>query len=249
MPTVVWKGKSSLFTAGVNTTLVEQPDSPKYKFGDRSTCTRKFKGLHSLCLSSAVGQGAVGTGDMSGWVVANCDVERESKQIGTLVIEYEATAAVGGGPGLVLPVDTASCHPFEINPRVETHPNYQSFDADMFKEVQACANMAIPGERDRLYSALTAEEKQLVDFITRGVETFYLAGVSYTWTSYSWDFPSDYSSGGFIESPAGPIASELADLGLSWLRQADDVESLGSYFRHSRTWMGAPSGHWSPDLY
>jgi hypothetical protein len=251
MPTVVWKGKSALFTAGVNTTLVEQPESPNYKFGDRSTCTRTFKGLHSLCLSSAVGRGTIGTGSMSGWVVTSCEVKRESKQIGTLVIEYEATAAGGGGTGaLTLPPDEFELVPFEINPRLEQHPNFSAITADERKNVRLAVDSQDDTKLAAAYALLTGDAVDLADQLRKGVETYYWAGWTYTWSTYSWDIPSSVSAGGVIETPAGPLASLIAtNPGIDWLRQADTLNFDGTKYKLSSVWLGAAGGHFDPDLY
>lgn len=251
MPTVVWKGKSSLFTAGVNTTLVEQPDSPQYVLGEKAVCVRKFKGLHSLCISSAVGRGTLGTGSMSGWMVSKCTINRLPKQIGELVIEYEAFASGSGGPGgsLVLPPDEFDLNPFEINPRIERNPYFNDLDSDMRKKVEiAVQSRKSLGSPE--YDALNALGLILAAKITKGIETYYKVGWTYTWTTYSWDEPASVDGGGYIDSPAGPLSSLLSGAsGYDWLRQADVLTNNGSYYKLTQSWMGANDGHWDTDLY
>jgi len=51
--------------------------------------------------------------------------------------------------------------------------------------------------------------------------------------------PQCYSSDGTIDG----------DLEISWMRQADDLEYQRTWFRLTRTWIGAPFGHWDTDIY
>lgn len=248
MPTVVWKGKSTLFTAGVNTVLVEQPDSPQYKFGDRSTCVRTFKGLHSLCLTSAVGKGTIGTGDMTGWVVSECEVRREPKQVGTLVITYEA-ASSGGTGALTVPPDEVGLVPFDTNPRVETHPAFAALTDAQRRDVRLAVDSQSDEVQAEKLAGLSGSALLLAQKLAKGVETWYQAGWTYTWSQYSYDLPSSMDAGGYVDTPGGPLGSLLAsNPDISWLRQADSMDPGAYPYKITYTWVGAIV-EWDSDLY
>ena len=247
MPTVTWKGSSSYMTAGVNTTLVEQPNSPTYVFGEKTKCTRRFKGLHSLCLSSAPAKGALGSGAMTGYYVVQSTVTREPKQVGELVIEYEAYASSSGA---TLPPDEFSLKPFETNPKLERNPFFATLTKDDLDQVRDCIENADPALRLDVYNTLALSvplAADLVDKLLAGQETYYLAGWTYSWSSYSWTIPT-VSDGGTIETPGGPMTG-LLGTGIDWLRQADDLDFDGSKYKLTKTWLGGPDGHWDTDLY
>ena len=247
MPTVVWKGKSSLFTAGVNTVLVEQPDSPTYVWGE--SCVRKFKGLHSLCMSSGVDPYTLGTGAMSGWYVTKCTVNRLPKQIGELIIEYKPVGGSGGsGGGSALPADEVGLEPFEINPRLETNSYFTTLTPTELASVRDAVDGVDP-TRSTAYAALGVLAKKLADKQRKGMDSYYLAGITYTWATYSWSMPGSMSLGGVIEAPGGPWSSDLNTTDFAWLRQADSLSFDGSKYKLTSRWIGAPNGHWDTDIY
>ncbi len=245
MPSIVWKGKADLFTGGVNTVLVEQPDSPEYVLGERVTCVRRYRGLHSLCVSSALAKGTLGSGSMSGYIVTQSVVKRLPKQIGELVISYEANAS---GSGQQLPPDEYSLKPFEVNPRIESHPAFSTLDEDDQEKVRAWIDAPDPATKAKLKLLVTDATAQLLgQKRLKGIETYYLAGWTYTWSLYSWTIPT-LVDGGYIETPSGPLSGYLGS-GLDWLRQADDLDYNGTHYKLTRAWLAGPSGHWDADLY
>jgi hypothetical protein len=253
MPDIIWKGKSSLFTAGVNTVLVEQPDSPEFNYGEVPTCTRKYKGLHSLCKSSALYSGTLGTGDMDGWTVKSSKVTRAPRQIGLLEVQWQMTGAIGSGGGeggggeLQLPQDEYGLQPFDINPKIERHSIYADFDEEQWAEVRAVVDGTISDDRERFVASLTPLQTALVEKLHRGQENYYLAGWTYSWSTHHWDVPT-LSAGGFLETPGGPLAGYLGS-GIHWLRQADSLEFNGTTNKRTMTWIGGPVGHWDTDFY
>jgi len=245
MPAIIWKGKSDLFTAGVNTVLVEQADSPEYVFGEKVTCVRKFKGLHSLCVSSAISRGAIGTGDMAGFWVTRSLVRRQARQIGELVIEYEAYDSSSGAS---LPPDEYGLHPFEVNPKTEQHPLFASLTEAERELVRGWVDAPDPTTRATNKALVTgALAQQLGGKLLSGIETYYLAGWTYSWSLYSWSIPT-VVDGGYVETPGGPLNGYLGS-GVDWLRQADDLTFDGSNHKLTRTWLGGPTGQWDADLY
>lgn len=245
MPSVIWKGRADLFTDGVNTTLLETPDSPQYTFGERTTCIRKFRGLHSLCLSSAVPRGAIGTGDMAGFYVSQCQVNRMPKQVGELIISYEAYSSSSGA---TLPPDEYGLRPFEVNPKIERHPLFADLTDEEREDVRAWVDAPDPTTRAANKLLVTDATAQLLgQKLLKGLESYYLAGWTYSWSLYSWTIPT-LTNGAYIETPGGPLAGYLGT-GVDWLRQADDMEFDGFKYKLTRTWLGGPTGHWDTDIY
>lgn len=260
---LVWKGKDALFTGDVNTLLIEDADSPQYTFAEKITCTRKYSGLHSLCLASALYKGISGLPanlppsfgglDMTGWYVSKSTVNKRDKQIGHLIVEWEGPAS-GSYPETTKP-DTWILTPTDINPRIELHLRYKDFDATDRSLIRAWVDN--PSETDR-EQALADLDEWLSDYplliplahelglkILEGKDNYYFPGWTYTWTSYYWAIPA-VSNGGKIETPAGPMAGLLGS-GLDWLRKADEAEYDGTIYKLTRTWLGADK--WDPDLY
>ena len=55
--------------------------------------------------------------------------------------------------------------------------------------------------------------------------------------------PQCYSTDGTIPTAAG------SNYTISWLRQSDERDYQRTWFKHSRTWIGAPYGYWDPEMY
>jgi hypothetical protein len=260
---LVWKGKASLFTGDVNTVLVEDADSPQYNFGEKITCTRKYSGLHSLCLASALYKGisgipanlppAYGGLDMTGWYVAKSTVNKRDKQIGHLIVEWEGPSyGFGSYPETTKP-DTWSLTPTDINPRIELHTRYAAFTKEERAAIRAWVDAPNEEDRDEALASLPAVVNsarlsmayELGEKILSGQDSYYIAGWTYTWTSYYWAIPA-VSDGGRIETPTGPMAG-LLGTGLVWLRKADEADFDGTIYKLTRTWLGADK--WDTDLY
>lgn len=237
MPTVVWKGRSDLFTAGVNTVLVEQPDSPQWVFADRIAAVQKFRGLHSLALSSRQLKGTAGSGAWTGYRVAKCTVNRMPKQIGELIIEWEGA---GGETGQQLNATTYGLMPSELNPRLERHPYFEDLteaEREIVRQwVDASTQTARAKAKDQISGANAAIMTALGEKLLRGQDAYYLAGWVYTWTTYWWDLPT-IDPGGYITTPGGPLAGLLGS-SLAWLRLADEHDFDGNQHRLTTTYKG-----------
>lgn len=55
--------------------------------------------------------------------------------------------------------------------------------------------------------------------------------------------PQCYSTNGQIPTAPG------ANYSISWLRQADDRDYQRTWYKHVRTWIGAPYGYWDTEMY
>lgn len=240
---------NAVIRKGNITTLTEHKTSPRYEFSSRNTCTKILEGVLAVCLSTAPARGTFGTGDQAGYRVERSTVEPLGNGFGRLTIIYEA-----GGDGAsdsLLPADEYSAEPFEVNPAVEKHPNFTAITQDTLIKINSVRDSAIGTERvtakDEINAAGPASAIKLLALKLKGVESFYLAGIKYTWTKHYWTIPA-MTFGGYINAPSGPLAAYFTS-GLSWLRQSDSLSFDGTKYRLTRSWIGGPSGHWDTDLY
>lgn len=234
--------------------LVEQAGSPSYEYAERATMTRAYRGRLALCVANALAKGTVGVGTFAGWVVARTTVTQEAPGMGLLTIYWEAG---GAGSGTVLPPDEFAVEPFEVNPRIEQHP----FFRDMSPASIDLARTAAHGQDDRTRSVAAMaisgkvgdgggpddQAKKLLALMNRGVETYYLAGLRYTWTTARWVLPN-LTLGGVTQTPGGPLYGYLPN-GMGWLRLSDTLAWTGACYRVTRQWLGGPSGYWDAEIY
>lgn len=232
---------------GAIATLAEDPGSPQTVLGESVVRTRTYRGTYALCAASALPRGTLGTGDETGFSVRQCTYAREKGDRGILVIEWEATA----GSALPAPPDEFSLEPFDINPRVERHPNFSSVTAQELAQIWQARNGSTADERDEalqwVYANGSDQAVVLVDLFVKGVENYYLSGLKFSQLIHSYSAPS-CTLGGFIQVPFG-AGSGLIPSGASWLRKADGLTWSGGVYKLTRTWVGAPLGHWDPVIY
>lgn len=106
-----------------------------------------------------------------------------------------------------------------------------------------------------------------------GEDTFYLPGFRVVWVQYYY-YPPLMHPGGVIQdpmaagglpayfwsqdgTPAGKtifsdfiaLAPQFYQTDISWLRLVDDIHYERTWFRITRSWLGAPYSHWDADLY
>lgn len=239
MPDPDWRGPTNQ--------LIEDPTSPQITYADKATRVRTYRGLHSLCVASALPKGTVGTGDEAGYIVASSVVTRERGRIGRLVITWEAGGEGGGDSGVSLPPDEFSFSPFELNPPLSYHSRYSSLTSDQVKAVLKALQASLDGS-DTFRASFTSLQRELLEKMERGRESFYLAGIRYSWTSYLWFGSGTVTTGGFVEIPGGPLTA-FFPAGIQFLRIADELTWTGQYFRYTRNWLGGPAGHWDTDIY
>jgi hypothetical protein len=182
------------------------------------------------------------------WTVRSVDPQKQPGDQGIVTVIYEGT---GSGIGdNTLPSDEADLQGSDMSPRIERHENY----AALTDAARALVRTAVDSPEEAARTAALADlaanavALELVAKLLKGIETFYRASYTYTWTSFYWSFPPA-TVGGARQSPQGPYAAYLATLtGFEWLRTADSISGVGMY-RITRTWMGAPGGHWDADIY
>lgn len=106
----------------------------------------------------------------------------------------------------------------------------------------------------------------------RGETTFYLDGLTLTWSVFFWSVPG-LDAGGYIQDPItegslpdyfwlvnADTGEQIFDTtlltnpdiwasGISWLRKSDKINYSRTWFKLTRTWIGAPLGHWDAGIY
>jgi hypothetical protein len=229
--------------------LVEQANSPQLEYtGNSARRTRSFKGLHSLCLTSIPYPGTIGTAADAGWVVESSSVAREKGDIGILTVVWIPAPFVIIGT-IPLPPDEAGIAPTALNPKIERHPRYNSLTPQQLQNVQDALAAGAGGDTSKAYLDLPARGQELYTKISQGWETFYLAGMTYSWAKYYYSLPA-LSLGSYPETPGGPLAPYLRNM--SCLRAADSLVWAQYCWKLTRTWLAMPNlpgTCWDPQLY
>lgn len=232
--------------------LVEVPQSPVTVIAEKMTRTRTYRGHYAVCEGSALPRGTSGTGAEAGFSVAQSTVSRERGNAGLLVVVWEAN---GPGSGATLDLPEAMLTPVEQNPVVERHPKVAGLSDDEHASIHTAVFGSTPEIRAAAKlvldnSVLPTKQKalSLYGLLVKGTQSFYLAGLQYTWSYSSWTVPAGLVLGGYIETPGGPLAEQIPSNG-SWLRLSDRLEWRGGQWRVTTTWIGGPIGHWDTFLY
>lgn len=231
MSEILWRGGE---------VLVEQPDSPKWKFGDTVTCARRIKGPYDLCLSSAPMKGAFMVGPYLGMRVTDCSVERERGSIGVLTFTLEGRPVGSESPDVpepVLPDDECEVDAVQQDFPLEQHPNYSGLPQAVLEAVRGYTNAANETDRGQYWPKLVNNPPadELGDKMLHGQASFILFAPVYEWTSYFWDEPT-LSTGGNEETPYGPITPPA---GWVWLRYGDKLSYNGQHWKLTRKWVGS----------
>jgi hypothetical protein len=120
---------------------------------------------------------------------------------------------------------------------------------------------------------------EIIDKLATKIDSPYLPGFRVTWSQYYWapvalspgafiqdpilegglpeffwstDFTGDISQSIFSRMGAANPQCYLTptgELNISWLRQADEMEYVRTWFKVTRTWIGSPIGNWDPLIY
>jgi len=92
--------------------------------------------------------------------------------------------------------------------------------------------------------------KLLVQLLAQGQETYYSAGIRYTWIWHSFVSPAT-TLGRFIQAPLGPLMGYFPT-NSSALRLADAVQPVGvngSAYKVTSTWLIGANGQWNSLVY
>ena len=268
MPNLIYRG---------NVGLVPQWSGADLQLADRVTDTDVYRGPIWICRASALLRGTYGTGGRLGWVVTSSKVSSERKGLGTLTISWEVGGPYANAR--YLPLDDFRCEIVELMSKVERNkrlygPEYPTNPDDRIHPtvIKLCYD-AVSGTPPKDSQAMSTLRNMfdldsdppadgttwfdqwgfggtLLAWLQHGHETYYQAGVKYSYVWHSFDLPS-LTMGGVIESSpfGGPMAGNTS---FSWLRLADCVEPAGvngSVYKITSSWFGGPGGHWEPTLY
>jgi hypothetical protein len=256
--------------------LVPQSAGANLQLADRILDSDVYRGPILACRYNVLRRGTFGSGFRLGWVCTSSRVEREPGGKGILTINWELGGPYANPA--YLPLDDFREETVELYPKVERHSTLAGADvatrpthriapytiALAYGAHTADSQLDTNQPLDTIYGmydreddppgdSTWAEQKawglKLYKWLGLGHETYYLAGIKYSWITHSF-VPPEIEQGAFIESPqGGPL---MGDTTFSWLRLADVLEPAGvngSVYKLTSTWLGGPGGHWDPDLY
>ena len=256
--TPIYRG--AFFSTG--TYLQEVPESGMLEISDRITFTTIYEGKHSDCLTAALFKGVYGSSgpvwNLTGYRVLTCTVTKTRGAHGRLTTVWEGrTSGVSSGPGTspTLPEDTFDLSPAELNPDMKRHPYWfagynatPSLNAALTEDEVAqvaqvpltqygkADNDAIKAKFANLTSSYRiAKALKLGNLLAKGVETFLLSELEYTWVHHQWTIPT-LNRRAYLETvPTSPLSSALS--GFTSLRVADRLSESNGYYTITRKWL------------
>jgi hypothetical protein len=245
MPTPLWKPSA----AG----LTKTPQSGKLTLSDRSTLVDSYDGTYANCVAAKISRGTYGTGARADWVCTMCEVDPDRGDKARLTITWEAA---GPNSGIDLPSSDFDLQTQELYPKVERNAYFSGITSATLALAYTAAQGSTPQSRasaNTQLAGLSDPQKtlgqKLASKLLAGTETFYLAGLRYTWWEFTWTIPT-LSAGGSLATPGGPLSGKFGTM--QFLRLCDIVTPAGvngSMFKHTLTYLGGPNGHWDSDLY
>lgn len=236
-----------------STDLVQTPDDGDLDLSWGYKLRRKYEGDYDTIVTLALG-GAYNRGIVSdGYVIDNASVRKSRGRKGRVEIDWQS---IGG----YLNPDEWQITPEDLQPKIERHPLYDSLTVEDINEVRQAAEAYNTASFASAYAKVntgsnSALKKQLYGKIINGMDTYYLSAYRYSWSQYflSGHLPVPDPGGKTYAAPAGP-AGFILPVGFSWLRLADEAgqanwSPLGGIEKITYHWLGAPDGHWDPDVY
>jgi hypothetical protein len=229
--------------------LVATRRSGSMRYAERVTYVQEFEGkltaartLAGLYYRGTIWQIAGFNGN---FIVDDTSIVPDGQK-GTVTINYTWLGS--------LPPDEWSVTPVEINPALEKNSVYAALTAADVKQARRNFNASSQEAADSVESAITAATnaaliQSLVTKLSRGQETFYMAGAKYQWTAFFNTLSGvTLRMGGYREAPGGP---GTLPAGFIWLRMADELSWSNGLYKLTRCWIGAPSyaSYWDTDLY
>ena len=231
--------------------LTETAESGRLRLAERITYAQQLAGRYAdaFAFANSHPRGSIWTISVSGATGLFCvddtslDLQKGGKGVVTVNYLYLG----------VTPPDEFALTPFEINPPIEKNPCFASLTKDDLDKARTAFNAATAAGQTTLTNAITSTTNNalttsLINKWLRGEETYYLAGFKFQHTLQSFSAPEGFE-GGVIQEPFGAFAGYVSGAGLEWLRQADELVWSNGIWKLTRTWIGAPSGHWDSDLY
>jgi hypothetical protein len=240
-------------------TLVEQPESGALNVTDRYVLTKIYRARLSVCRANVPANGTIGTGETLGYSVDSANLTPEGHGIGKLTIQWVAGFGTDES-GLTLPADKFDVQPVEQSPRIERHPMFKDLEdlsvegesvLDIIYAITIATNKATRDAQITKLNSLTTPQKtlalKLVAKIRRGFESYYWAGLRYTWILYSWTVP-DIEIGGYVQSPGGPLTGYFHP-DFRFLREADSLSDSDGVYQLTRSWFGVKAGVLDEEIY
>lgn len=226
--------------------LIEQPESGRVESADSRTITKIYRAKYSVCVAAIKFKGTLGSGSLLGYEIRSSSVERERGDLGRLTDVWSAGGDDADPETTPLPQDEVAITANNLSPRLERHLKYSSLTAAEFQKVDDAVRAPNASQRDAIKATLSTLGRELVDKITKGNESYYLATLRYSWVTHSYTVPNS-TRGGYIDTIAGsPLAGYFLGT-ISWLREADNLEYSNGIWRLTRSWIGADA--WDSDLY
>lgn len=238
-PAVIRKGTSG---------LIEQPDSPKWTFGEVILCVRTFiTSDHAVALAAAPLKGAIGTGIVSGLRVRESQINRTKGGQGSLVITYESQPGVLPTQGAQLPDDEAEVVNEKLERSLSKHPRYAGLSEATLDAVHVLLETTDATKRTNALATVTASAlaNELYLKLKRGETHYLIYAPVYRLLIHSWTPPLNLEVGGFREAP--PTDPIVPPAGYQWIREGDRMSFNGSTWIVESKWLGAPE--WDADIY
>lgn len=228
--------------------VIEQPDSPKWNFGEVITCTRNFQATDfAVALAAAPLKGAIGTGIVSGLRVRESQVNKLRGGIGSLSITYESTPGVIPGQGAQLPDDEGEILNEKLERALPKHPRYTALTEVLLNHINILLETSDETKRATALAAVAANAlaNELYLKLKRGETHYIIYAPVYRLLIHSWAAPLNLEVGGFRQSP--PNSPVVPPAGYEWIREGDRMTFNGSLWVVEKKWLGAPT--WDPDVY
>lgn len=228
--------------------LIEQPDSPRWQFGEQITCTRVFLATdYTVALAAAPMRGAIGTGIVSGLRVRESNVGRLRGAAGTLTIVYESQPGVIPGQGAELPDDEAEIVNEKLERALPKHPRYAAVTEALLDHINVLLETTDAAKRTTALTAVQANAlaNELYLKLKRGETHYLIYAPVYRLLIHSWTAPINLEVGGYRETPPSDII--VPPVGYEWIREGDRMSFNGSTWVVEKKWLGAPT--WDADIY
>jgi hypothetical protein len=232
---------------------VETATSGRIEIGPNNSLTYIAEGKHSQLRSALPVLNSITTASDpvgAGYAAIGAVLEKDGDK-GVLTITYRpifaSTSLPGGGGGASMLTDKWYLKSMVEHVPVERHQKYitlpaderfyleqyfntndeaTKFDAELWLNLNATLD-----EASGYYLAL-----EFLDIKREGRNTFPFRYWEYVWVHQDSFLPITHP-GNSIETPYGPGAGSLGT-GLSWLRDADDLEADGGRYTITRKWTG-----------
>ena len=234
-----------------DTALIDQPDSPKWVFGDQVTMQRNFMATnYQVAKDAAPMKGAIGTGIAQGLIVRESQVTRVRGSAGSLQITYENFPGAIPGQGAQLPADEAEVVNEKLERALPKHERYASLTETLLNHINVLLETTDEGKRTTALTAVVgppgnALANELYQKLKRGETHYLIYAPVYRKVLYSWIAPPDLEAGGFRESP--PTFPIIPPAGYEWIREGDRLSWNGTHWVTERKWLGAPE--WDAHIY